>query len=155
MSKLLRNALANCFHLRLRWSPEFMHPFEISLALLQYAMAPLGFTLNSVETEALIYKAYELQKDATAEQATHACPPYPHALLREELMACLASVCCDLAQAKRNRTAEYHLIAILYDRYNGVQDMRQLQERFDRVFHWIATDAALRQIGNESGFQLL
>ena len=132
-----------------------MHPIEISLALLQYAMAPLAFTLSSVETEALIYKAYKLQKGPTAEQATHACPPYTHALLREELMACLASVCCHLAQGKRNRTAEYHLIAILYDRYNGVQDMRQLQARFDRVFHWIATDAALRQIGNDSGFQLL
>jgi len=155
MSKMVRSALANCFYLRLHSTPEVLRPFEISLALLQYAMAPLGCTLDSFANEELIYKAYKMQKGATAEQATNASPYYAHALLREELMESLASVCCHLAQGKRNRRAEYHLIAILYDRYNGVQDMRQLQERFDRVFHWIATDAALRQIGNDSGFELL
>lgn len=155
MSKIVRSALANSFHLRLRWTPEVLRPLQISLALLQYAMAPLGCTLHSFAEEELIYKAYGMQKGATVEQATIACPQYTHALLREELMECLASVCSHLAQGKRNRASEYHLIAILYDRYNGVQDMRQLQERFDRVFHWIATDAALRQIGNDSGFQLL
>lgn len=155
MSKMLRNALANAFHLRLHWTHEVLRPFEICLALLQYAMAPLGCTLSSFETEALIYNAYKMQKGATTEQATHASPKYTPALLREEMLVCLASVCCHLTQGNRNSNDEYHLIAILYDRYNGVQDMSQLQERFDSVFHWIATDAALRQIGNDSGFRLL
>lgn len=155
MSKMLRNALANCFQLHLCWIPEGMRPIHISLTLLQYAMAPLDCTLHSIAKEALIYKAYSMQKGATAEQATNASPDCTHALLREELMECLASVCCHLAQGKRHPTAEYQLIAILYDRYNGVQNMHQLQERFDSVFHWIATDAALRQIGNDNGFQLL
>jgi hypothetical protein len=155
MSKMLRNALSNCFHLRLCSLPESMRPLHISLALLQYALAPLGCTLNGFEEEALIYKAYSLQKGATAEQAPHACPFFTHELLREELVESLASVCGHLAQGQRNRTCEYRLVAILYDRYNGDQHMRQLQERFDRVFHWIATDAALRQIGNDSGFSLM
>ena len=154
MSKMLRNALENCFHLRLRSIPESMRPLHISLALLQYALAPLGCTLSGFEEEALIYKAYSLQKGTTSEEATNTSPCYTHELLREELMESLASVCGHLAQGQRNRTCEYRLVAILYDRYNGVQHMRQLQERFDSVFNWIATDASLRQIGNDSGFEL-
>jgi hypothetical protein len=157
MSKMVRNALANGFQLRMCSVPEGLRPLHTSLALLQYVLAPLGCTLDSFSQEVLIYKAQHLQQGPSTEQAMldNPSPIKTHALLRDELLDCLARLCAQLSQGRRCHTHEYRLIAIVYDHYNGVQDMRQLQERFDRAFHWIATDAALRQIGNDSGFSLM
>jgi hypothetical protein len=155
MSKMLRNALANGFQLRMCSVPESLRPLHTSLALLQYVLAPFGCTLDGFSQEVLICKALRLQQGSSTEQATpeSPSPSCTHALLRDELLDCLARLCAQLSQGRRCHAHEYRLIAIVYDRYNGVQNMRQLQERFDRAFHWIATDAALRQIGNDSGFE--
>lgn len=157
MSKMVRNALANGFQLRMCSVPEGLRPLHTSLALLQYVLAPLGCTLDGFSQEVLIYKAQSLQQGPSTEQAIldNPNPTSTQALLRDELLDCLARLCAQLSQGRRCHAHEYRLIAIVYDRYNGVQDMRQLQERFDRAFHWIATDAALRQIGNDSGFELM
>jgi hypothetical protein len=155
MSKMVRNALANGFQLRMCSVPESLRPLHTSLALLQYVLAPLGCTLDGFSEEVLICKALRVQQGPSTEQAILNSPISTQALLRDELLDCLARLCAQLSQGRRCHAHEYRLIAIVYDRYNGVQNMRQLQERFDRAFHWIATDAALRQIGNDSGFELM
>lgn len=157
MSQMVRNALANSFQLRMCCMPEGLRPLHTSLALLQYVLAPIGCTLDSFSQEVLMCKAKRLQQGSSTEQAILDSPNpiSTHALLRDELLDCLAQLCAQLSQGRRCHAHEYRLIAIVYDRYNGVQDMRQLQERFDRAFHWIATDAVLRQIGNDSGFELM
>lgn len=139
MSKILRNAQIRSLYLRLGDCPPQLRPLHLGLAVLQHVLAKKGCTLAAYDEELVIMRA--LREDA--------CIPPGYA--KAELLNCLANLCARLTQGERDPSSEYRLTALIYELYNGVQDMHALQQEFDRVFHWISTDAALRRIGNNSG----
>ena len=145
MSQLLAQVLQRNFQLHLAHIRPRLQALHVALTQLQYCLAPLGCTLSPTAQDWVLWRAHQWQpSDSNSILATS----------NDELTECLARVCAHLAKGKRCHNAEYHLVALLYDCYNGVQNMAELQPRFERVFHWIAIDAALRQLGNESGFKL-
>lgn len=128
------------------------HRLEVAAGLLQYALAPMGCQLQGWYFELLIIKAFDIHRqrfDLEEPQAEVPCgQPWG------ELLDALAAVVAQLSEGLRGQRSEYRLIAVLYDRWDGVQDMHALQSRMNRVFEWIAADAALRKIGNDNGFKL-
>jgi hypothetical protein len=125
------------------------HRLEVTIALLQDALASSGCLLSGWPAEVLLYKAWRMHQQMT--QPESFLFKDSEELLGQpwdELVDTLAPVVAHLAEGLRDSRCEYRLIALIHDRYGGVQDMHQLQARFESVFSRAATDAELYRINN-------
>lgn len=116
------------------------HRLEATVALLQDVLVSSGCLLSGWPAEVLLHKAWRIHQQMT--QPESSLFNSSAELLGQpwdELVDTLAPVVAHLAEGQRDSRCEYRLVALIHDRYGGVQDMHQLQARFERVFARAAT----------------
>jgi hypothetical protein len=157
MSRLVSNALKRHFlrsdNSNVTCSPELR--IAISCGLLQYALLRYDCKLDSWSAECL--ELATLRMASSIQQGQK--PKWPGfekdlGKLRDDLLRIIGTLAVSLAQGQRNDALEAELIAWVYDHHGGVHLMSQLRADLNPVFTWIALDAQLRSVGNDSGFRL-
>jgi predicted small metal-binding protein len=157
MSRLVTNALKRhyLYHGACQAPCTTRTRLAVSCGLLQYLLLRYGCELDS-------WSASCLEAGVNAMHSRHqkgqqpkwsgllSLGGRPHA----ELLGIIATLAMNLAEGKRHAKSEAELMAWVYDHFGGVHDMDALRTEMNNAFSWIAIDAGLRCIGNESGFRL-
>ena len=157
MSRLVSNALKRHF----LWGDDMATAFSpkqriaISCGLLQYALLRYDCKLDGWSAECLEFGTHSMLNNMQAGQE----PMWPGfqkhlGKQRGELLRIIGTLAVHLSQGQRHAALEAELIAWVYDHHGGVHAMGDLCSGLNAAFTWIALDAQLRTVGNDSGFRL-